>query len=123
MLGICLGMQLLFERSEEEDTDCLGLIAGPGAQARAGAGPAGAAHGLEQARRSRDDGVGLRRRRLCLFRAQLRLRRRAGDASPRPTTAAPIPAAVRRGNWLGAQFHPERTGEAGARFLEAFLAS
>jgi glutamine amidotransferase len=32
-----------------------------------------------------------------------------------------IPAVVRRFNWLGAQFHPERSGEAGARFLKAFL--
>ena len=27
-LGICLGMQLLFERSEEADTRCLGIIPG-----------------------------------------------------------------------------------------------
>jgi glutamine amidotransferase len=33
----------------------------------------------------------------------------------------PIPAVVHRGNFLGAQFHPERSGEAGARFLKAFL--
>ena len=33
-----------------------------------------------------------------------------------------IPAVVRQGNWLGAQFHPERSADAGARFLEAFLA-
>jgi imidazoleglycerol phosphate synthase glutamine amidotransferase subunit HisH len=29
---------------------------------------------------------------------------------------------VRRENWLGAQFHPERSGDAGARFLKSFLA-
>jgi glutamine amidotransferase len=28
VLGICLGMQLLFEKSEEDNTDCLGLIHG-----------------------------------------------------------------------------------------------
>lgn len=33
----------------------------------------------------------------------------------------PIAAAVRAGNWWGAQFHPERSGEPGARFLKAFL--
>ncbi len=27
-LGICLGMQLLFDRTTERNTDCLGLIAG-----------------------------------------------------------------------------------------------
>lgn len=27
-LGICLGMQVLFERSEERDTDCLGIVSG-----------------------------------------------------------------------------------------------
>ncbi len=28
LLGICVGMQLLFERSQESDTECLGLLAG-----------------------------------------------------------------------------------------------
>jgi glutamine amidotransferase len=33
-----------------------------------------------------------------------------------------VPAVVRRGNFLGAQFHPERSGDAGARVLSNFLA-
>jgi glutamine amidotransferase len=49
----------------------------------------------------------------------------ACDAGPETVASADygrrIPAAVRRSNWLGAQFHPERSGEAGARFLRAFL--
>ncbi len=28
VLGICLGMQLLFEKSNEDDTQCLGIIPG-----------------------------------------------------------------------------------------------
>lgn len=28
MLGICIGIQILFDHSEEEDTDCLGLLPG-----------------------------------------------------------------------------------------------
>jgi len=74
-LGICLGMQLLFKRSDENGAECLGLIAcdtGPATVASAN-------YGRE------------------------------------------IPAIVRQRNWLGAQFHPERSGDAGARFLEAFV--
>ena len=33
----------------------------------------------------------------------------------------PIPAVVRAKNWIAAQFHPERSGVAGARFLQQFL--
>ena len=86
VLGICLGMQLLFERSEEEDTDCLGLEDG--------------------------DYVYFAHSFAC-------------DDGPHSVASAQygrsIPAVVRRGNFLGAQFHPERSGEAGARFLKAFL--
>ena len=28
MLGVCIGIQILFEHSEEEDTDCLGILPG-----------------------------------------------------------------------------------------------
>ena len=61
--------------------------------------------------------IGLSERRLCLFRPQLCLRRRPGTLATADYGRA-IPAAVRQGNLLGAQFHPERSGEAGARFLE-----
>jgi glutamine amidotransferase len=51
----------------------------------------------------------------------------ACDDGPHSIAAAKygrdIPAVVRSRNFLGAQFHPERSGEAGARFLKAFLDS
>jgi glutamine amidotransferase len=34
-----------------------------------------------------------------------------------------VPAVVRAGRLTGAQFHPERSGAAGARFLQAWLAA
>jgi glutamine amidotransferase len=34
-----------------------------------------------------------------------------------------VPAVVRKGNFIGVQFHPERSGTAGARVLKNFLSS
>jgi len=49
----------------------------------------------------------------------------ACDAGPAAVATATygreIAAVVRQRNWIGAQFHPERSGEAGARFLKSFL--
>lgn len=122
-LGICLGMQLLFESSEEDGgTSLLGLLPGtvaaldpvPGApvpnmgwcgifETQSGLGVADGEH---------------------LYFAH-------GFACPDgPATAArtahgnrQFPAALRAGPLWGAQFHPERSSAAGARFLSAFLAS
>ncbi len=67
-----------------------------------------------------DDGIGLRDGDYVYFAHSF-----ACDANEATVASADygrqIPAVVRRGNWLGAQFHPERSGEAGARFLKAFL--
>jgi glutamine amidotransferase len=120
-LGICLGMQLLFERSDEaQDTECLGIIPG-------------AVRALEPARERpvphmgwskldvRDDGIGLTSHDYVYFAHGY-----AVDAGEATVASAhygrEIPAVVRKDNWLGAQFHPERSAAAGARFLQAFLA-
>ena len=121
VLGICLGMQLLFERSEEEDTDCLGIIAGQ--VRRLEPGPGMPVPHMGWSRLSvREEGLGLRDGDYVYFAHSF-----ACDAVRETAASADygreIPAVVRSGNWLGAQFHPERSGEAGARFLEAFLGS
>jgi glutamine amidotransferase len=69
-----------------------------------------------------DDGLGLRDGDYVYFAHSF-----ACDDGPSSIATADygraIPAAVRRGNYSGAQFHPERSGEAGARFLQHFLAA
>lgn len=121
LLGICLGMQLLFERSEEGDTDCLGLIDG---SVRALApGPDLPVPHMGWSRLAvTDPGSGLVDGDYVYFAHSF-----ACDDGPYSIARAEhgrrIPAAVRKGNVLGAQFHPERSGEVGARFLKAFLAS
>lgn len=118
-LGICLGMQLLFEGSDEEDTLCLGLI--PGRVRKLEPVPGRPVPHMGWSRiEVRDEDIGLRSGDYVYFAHSF-----ACDPGAEMVASADygrdIPAVVRSGNWLGAQFHPERSGEAGARFLRHWL--
>ncbi len=118
-LGICLGMQLLFDRSDEDGTDCLGLISG---QVRALVPAPGlpVPHMGWSRVEVRDESLGIADGDYLYFAHSF-----ACDDGPATiagtTYGQTIPAVVRHDNWTGAQFHPERSGEAGARFLQSFL--
>jgi glutamine amidotransferase len=118
-LGICLGMQLLFERSEEDGTECLGLISGKVCALTPQRGLPVPHMGWSRVE-VRDHGIGIADGDYLYFAHSF-----ACDDSPATVAATPygrtVPAAVRQDNWTGAQFHPERSGEAGARFLQSFL--
>lgn len=118
-LGICLGMQLLHERSDEADTECLGIL--PGRVKRLEPAPDRPVPHMGWSKLEvRGSDIGLRSGDYVYFAHGY-----ACDFGETTVASAdygrPIPAVVRQGNWLGAQFHPERSGEAGARFLQAFL--
>ena len=121
LLGICLGMQLLFDRSEEEDAACLGLIEGVVRRLEPAPGLSVPHMGWSRLAVA-DPGCGLVDGDYVYFAHSY-----ACDDGPATIARAdhgrPIPAAIRQGNVLGAQFHPERSGAAGARFLRAFLDS
>jgi len=121
LLGICLGMQLLFEASDEDGALCLGLI--PGKVRKLEAAPGRPVPHMGWSRLdTRAETPGLASRDYVYFAHSF-----ACDDGPHSLAVAdygrPVPAAVRKGNVLGAQFHPERSSAAGARFLKAFLAS
>lgn len=128
LLGICLGMQLLFERSAEAPaggpaTPCLGLL--PGEVSRLVASPG---HPVPHMGWSRLHAV--RRDPLLegIDEAAYFYFVHGYVAPPSPFTLAlarhgeDIPAVVRRDNFHGVQFHPERSAAAGARLLSNFLA-
>ena len=120
LLGICLGMQMLFEHSDEGDTPLLGLISG---RVRAlEPAPGVPVPHMGWTRLDETSGVGLSAGDYVYFAHSF-----ACDDGPataaRATYGRPIAAAVRQGHLWGAQFHPERSSAAGARFLQAFLAS
>lgn len=121
LLGICLGMQLLFEASEEDGAECLGLI--PGKVRKLEPAPDRPVPHMGWSKlETRGDAPGLDTGDYVYFAHSF-----ACDDGPHSIATAdygrPIPAAVRRSNVLGAQFHPERSSAAGARYLAAFLES
>ena len=123
LLGICVGMQVLFEGSDEDDSDCLGLLAGR-------------VRRLEDAPSLPHIGWN-----------DLEIRPRAtlfeGLAHPVVYfvhSYAPVPddesvvtatsnhgrdfvAAVATDSIFGVQFHPERSGPTGLRILSRFVAA
>jgi glutamine amidotransferase len=123
LLGVCLGQQLLFERSDEgEGARLLDFI--PGAVTRLNPGPGlTVPHmGWSRLTRDHDDPLleGIADGAYAYFVH--------GFVCPDgPATLAraqyggPVPAVVRRANRWGCQFHPERSGEAGAAILKNFL--
>lgn len=122
VLGICLGMQLLFDSSEEGDVDCLGLI--PGRLRRfPGAPGLRVPHmGWNHAEPAMDDPLLDALGREPWFYFVHSYYAPVGEH----TLAAcrhgiEFSALVRQGNFRGAQFHPERSARDGSQVLKNFL--
>jgi glutamine amidotransferase len=122
VLGICLGMQLLFDSSAEGDTPSLGLIPGRVALLPESPGVTVPHMGWNNLNIRRDTPL------LHGFDAATRFYFVHSFAGPvnEYTLAScehgtAFAAAVQRGNFSGVQFHPERSGAAGAQLLKNFL--
>ena len=125
MLGICLGMQLLFERSEEQGgADGLGLIEGE-VTALASRGLKVPHIGWNFVERRRDSWLlaGLGERTAFYHVHSFAARpRHDQDVVGVARYGEEFVSAVERGTLAGVQFHPEKSGPAGLRVLENFVA-
>ncbi len=123
-LGICLGMQLLFDASDEAVPNAtgLGIIPGRVTRLRAKRVPQ---IGWNTVESGCDE---------LLDHAPLAYAYYANSYVCRPTDESVVrgwsthesdrfPAVVRAGRTVGVQFHPEKSSSPGMRFLHAFLAS
>ena len=124
LIGICVGMQLLFERSEESDTECLGLLPGTVRLLPSSTGIRVPHMGWNRLETTNADShpltAGLNQKHVYFVHSYAA----APSTSTLATTTHGVPfdAIVARGSVSGAQFHPERSSVAGARLLKNFLA-
>jgi glutamine amidotransferase len=123
LLGVCLGMQMLFDASEEGDVECLALLPGRVRRLAASPGIRIPHMGWNTLERVRDDalmrGIGAGDSAYFVHGYAAPV---TDDCVAACTHGARFAAVVRRGSRMGAQFHPERSATVGARLLENFLA-
>src|SRR5215207_7233339 len=125
-LGICLGMQLLFEEIEEGPG--AGLVVSPGAVTRLKARRVPQIGWNEIEDVSAAEPLFARAPLGVAYFANSYACRPAPGHGDEPVTAWAaheedrFPAAVRRGGAVGVQFHPEKSSRAGVEFVRAFVA-
>lgn len=104
-LGICLGLQLALEESEEDGgVPCLGLLPGRAVRLREGRVPRIGWAAVEP-----------------LGAAFYFAHSYAADTPAATAASEGIVAEARFGGFVGVQFHPEKSGAAGARYLDRSL--
>jgi glutamine amidotransferase len=123
VLGICLGQQLLFDRSEEMgDHEGLGIVPG---QVRylPTEGQKVPHMGWSPLTYRRHDAVlqdAVEGEQAYFVHSLYTDCTEPQDVAATATYGLEFPAMVARGNVWGAQFHPEKSGAVGLRMLEAF---
>ena len=122
LLGICLGMQLLFERSEEGPANCLGVIPGTIGKLKSEPGRPVPHMGWNLLTQVRPDPL------LDGISSLDHVYFVHGFAAPTSSATVAITdysvaftSVARHENFCGTQFHPERSGVVGARILANFL--
>lgn len=121
VLGICLGMQLLCEHSEENDTDCLGIIPQNVVRFRPEKGEKVPHMGWNSITQLSNG----------IFDASLEndfvyfVHSYYVEMGPYTTAVTnytkPFSSAVQKDNFYATQFHPEKSGKVGEKILKNFI--
>lgn len=125
-LGICLGMQLLFESSEESPgVEGLGVLGGRVVRLPREAGPVPQIGWNEVVVENGASAPGLSAfapRAWAYFNHAYRVEPKDGDIVAATTKYGDVfPSVVARGRLVATQFHPEKSSKRGLAFLRAFL--
>jgi glutamine amidotransferase len=120
MLGICLGMQLLFESSEEGPAEGLGLV--KGRVARLPDSVKIPHMGWNQLNISKPNGIleGIGDGSWCYFVHSYYPQTSESIIAARTDYGVTFPSVIESENLIGTQFHPEKSGKIGAALLRNF---
>lgn len=123
VLGICIGMQLMCARSEEGNTECLGIF--PTEVKRFAADKAAGVKvphmGWNEVRNLRTplfDGI---REGNFLYFIHSFAPQMCDEAIATSVNGVQFAAALNRGNFYGTQFHPEKSGMLGEMIIRNFV--
>jgi glutamine amidotransferase len=122
VLGICLGMQLLFSHSDEGDVDMLDIISGQARHFTPNEGKTIPHMGWNSVSWARDHPLtcGLNDDYYFYFVHSYAIPV-GGYTIGACDYGEAFSAVVAKDNFMGCQFHPERSSEAGAQILKNFL--
>ena len=117
ILGICIGMQILFEHSEEDDTECLGLLNGLVKRFVPSDNEAVPHMGWNSVKcinsyKYIDD---------YFYFANSFYTKSSEYEIGETTYIDNFSSIVKKNNIIGCQFHPEKSSAAGEKFLKDFL--
>lgn len=119
-LGVCVGMQILFDYSEEEDTDCLGFL--PGRVVRFDRKKVRVPQmGWNKVRFFADAGYKAADDYFYFVNSYYAVPDNKDHIWGIAEYDGPFAAAVCKDNIFGTQFHIEKSGEAGLKLLNGFL--
>ncbi len=121
-MGICLGMQLLCSHSEEDDTECLGIFdtkvrkmsPAPGVKI-----PHVGWNALEE--RSSTLYRGMEEGSPFVYFVHSYAADLCEQTIATTTHGTAFSASLRRDNFYGCQFHPEKSGQIGEQIIKSFL--
>ncbi|MEL6867816.1 MAG: imidazole glycerol phosphate synthase subunit HisH [Bacteroidota bacterium] len=122
VLGICLGMQLLCDYSEENDTTCLGIIPQKVARFRPDDPQIKVPHiGWNQITDLSTDLFSSTEDQSYVYFVHSYFVEKGPFTIATCDYVQPFSAAVKKDNFYATQFHPEKSGSVGERILKGFL--
>lgn len=120
LLGICLGMQLFFESSEEGRAEGLGLIKGKVVRLRGSVKIPHMGWNRLEIKKANNILDGITNGSWCYFMHSYYPSTGEQVIAAETEYAVTFPSVIESGGLIGTQFHPEKSGETGRRILRNF---